>query len=250
MRIEFYAFSESSLQSIMIPSQGQSIDGSAFCGVNLSKCLIEPDNQRFICDKTFLLDVADHRLIRNFLASFHITIPRDIEILGSSCFRECKSFSSISFESNSRVMRIESYAFSESSLQSIVIPSSVEIFGSSCFQLCESLSSSSFESNSRLKRIESGAFSDCHLSIVIPSTVVFVVCDAGPDLSQLGFSDPNSCPMFDRWRRLRKSEITVDFQRIMGFASGLPHFRDFVFDPSGFEEGSIIGWNKGNSTQI
>jgi hypothetical protein len=53
---------------------------------------------------------------------------------------------------------------------------------------------------------------------------------------------------------LRKSGITVDFQRILGFASYLPCFKDFVLDPSGFEEGfeegSAIGRNKGVSTQI
>jgi TPR repeat protein len=78
----------------------------------------------------------------------------------------------ISFESNSRLIRIESDAFSESSLQSIVIPMSVEILGSSCFSFCRSLSSISFESNSRLIRIESRAFSDSSLqSIMIPMNV-------------------------------------------------------------------------------
>jgi hypothetical protein len=85
---------------------------------------------------------------------------------------------------------------------------------------------------------------------VIPSTVAFVAYDAYPDLSQLSLSDPDSCPMFDRWRRLRQSGITVDFQRILGFASSLPSFKDFVLDPSGFEEKAVIGRNKGVSTQI
>jgi hypothetical protein len=65
--------------------------------------------------------------------------------------------------------QIDSNAFSESSLQSIVIPSSVEILGSSCFSRCQSLSSISFESNSRLTRIDSTAFSSSSLqSIIIP----------------------------------------------------------------------------------
>jgi hypothetical protein len=37
----------------------------------------------------------------------HVTIPCDIEILGSSCFSECQSLSSISFESNSP-LRVDS----------------------------------------------------------------------------------------------------------------------------------------------
>jgi hypothetical protein len=165
--------------------------------------LIESDNRRFAFDKTFLLDVVDHRLIRNFSVSSHITIPRDIEILGSSCFLGCQLLSSISFESNSRQ-----------------------------------------------KRVESGAFCGCHISIVIPSTVVFITDDAHDNFFQLSLSDPDFCPMFDRWRRLRKSGITVDFQRILGFASYLPCFKDFVLDPSGFEGKAVIGRNKGMSTQI
>jgi hypothetical protein len=85
---------------------------------------------------------------------------------------------------------------------------------------------------------------------VIPSTVVFVAYDADPGVLQLSLSDPDSCPMFDRWRCLRKSGITVDFQRILGFASYLSCFKDFVLDPSGFEEKSVIGRNIGVSTQI
>jgi hypothetical protein len=68
--------------------------------------------------------------------------------------------------------RIQSEAFSFSSLQSIVIPNGVEILYSACFSDCESLSSLSFESNSRLTRIESKGFSDSSLrSIVIPCNV-------------------------------------------------------------------------------
>jgi hypothetical protein len=68
--------------------------------------------------------------------------------------------------------RIESSAFSFSSLESIEIPRNVEILGSLCFNGCQSLSSISFESNSRLTRIESSAFSFSSLeSIEIPRNV-------------------------------------------------------------------------------
>jgi hypothetical protein len=129
----------SSLQSIVLPSQVQLIDGS-FGSVNLSKCLIESVNRRFVFDKILLLTVVDHRFIRNFSGSFHIIIPHD------------NSF-------------------------------------------------------------------------------------------QLLLSDPSSCAMFHRRRRLRKSGITVDFQGILRFASCLPHLKDFVLDLSGFEERSVIDRN-------
>jgi serine/threonine protein kinase len=56
--------------------------------------------------------------------------------------------------------------------------------------------------------------------------------------------------MFDRWQCLRQSGITVDFQQILGFASSLPRFKDFVLDLSGFEEKSVIGRNDRVSSEI
>jgi hypothetical protein len=83
-----------------------------------------------------------------------------------------KSVCIISFESESRLTRIKSSAFSFSSLQSIIIPRSVEILCWRCFSSCESLSSISFESESRLRRIDSNAFSFSSLqSIIIPRNV-------------------------------------------------------------------------------
>jgi hypothetical protein len=136
--------------------------------------------------------------ICDFSDSSHVEIPSDVEILGSSCFSDCESLSSISFASNSRLTRIGSFAFSNSSLESIVIPSTVQILDSSCFSNCESLLSISFESNSRLRRIESKAFDGVDFMIVIPSTVMFVAFDAMPNPYQVSIVDCDSCPEFDR----------------------------------------------------
>jgi hypothetical protein len=77
--------------------------------------------------------------------------------------------------------RIESGAFSNSSLRSILIPRNVEILGSKCFYGCTSLSSITFESNSQLtsnvglKVIPELAFWLSGLiSIVIPATIRIV----------------------------------------------------------------------------
>jgi hypothetical protein len=71
--------------------------------------------------------------------------------------------------------RIESEAFYESSLESILIPMNVEILGSKCFSSCESLSSIVFESNSHFTRIEWEAFYGSSLeSILIPMKVEIV----------------------------------------------------------------------------
>jgi uncharacterized protein YuzB (UPF0349 family) len=146
-RIESAVFYESTLQSIVIPRNVQFIDGSAFVDVTLSSISIESGNDIFVIEKDFLIDILHHKLIRNFSKSLKIELGSDIEILGLRCFSYCKSLSSITFESNSHLTEIESEAFHDSTLQSILIPRTVEIIGSYCFRSCKSLSSITFESN-------------------------------------------------------------------------------------------------------
>jgi hypothetical protein len=150
-------------------------------------------------------------------------IPSSVELLGLSCFSGCQLLSSITFESNSRLARIESETFSYSSLRSIVIPSNVEILGSKCFYACQSLSSITFELPSRLTRIESEAFLYSSLrSIVIPSTILFLASNAVSTISQISLADGDSSPEFDQWRQMRNNDITVDFQRVVGVGFALP----------------------------
>jgi uncharacterized protein YuzB (UPF0349 family) len=225
-RIESEAFSHSSLQSIVIPRNVRFIDGSAFIGVILLSISIESGNNLFVMANEFLLDIIHHKLIHNFSTSSTIEIANNVEILGSKCFSYCQSLSSITFESNSHLTRIESSAFSGSSLASIMIPNSVEILGSRCFSYCKSLSSITFESNSRLTRIESSAFSFSSLqSLVIPSTILFVASDAVDTDIQISLIDGDSCPEFDRWLQLTRSGMVVDFRRIVKVDSGLAHLK-------------------------
>jgi hypothetical protein len=54
-------------------------------------------------------------------------LPSSVEVLGERCFSHCGSLSSITFESGSRLSRIEKWTFSQTGLIDIVIPSSVEV---------------------------------------------------------------------------------------------------------------------------
>jgi hypothetical protein len=115
-------------------------------------------------------------------------IPCSVEVLGPFCFKTCRSLLSLSFESPSRLRRIELGTFALSSLESIVIPCTTEVLGPSCFEWCLSLSSVAFESPSRLRRIESNAFSWSSLqSIVIPRSVEFI------DVSAFYDAELSSC---------------------------------------------------------
>jgi hypothetical protein len=90
-----------------------------------------------------------------------VTIPCHVQILCSFCVSDCKSLSSISFETESELTRIESSAFYSCSLKSITIHRHVQILCSYCFSYCKSFSSISFETESELARIELYAFHCC-----------------------------------------------------------------------------------------
>jgi predicted transcriptional regulator len=174
-RIEPSAFSNSSLPSIVIPRTVEIIDGSAFSNCEGLLISIEEGSEHLAIDGYFLQSFDRSILIRYFGCEDIVCIPRTVEIIGSYCFENCSSLSSVSIESGSLLRRIESGAFSFSSLRSIVIPRTVEIIGSFCFRYCKSLSSVLIESSSLLRRIEYWAFSNSSLpSIVIPRTVEIV----------------------------------------------------------------------------
>jgi hypothetical protein len=157
-RIESNAFSFSSLESIVIPRNVRFIDGSAFIRVPLSSISIESGNEIFVIENDLLIDVLHHKLIRNFSRSSTIEIGRNVEILGSHCFSSCFSLSSITFESNSHLTRIESSAFHESQLPYILIPSFIFFIASdavdftSQIRLVEAYSCPEFDRWLELKR--------------------------------------------------------------------------------------------------
>jgi hypothetical protein len=78
-----------------------------------------------------------------------IILPASIEVLGEKCFSECRSLSSITFESGSRLSRIGKMAFLKTGLVEMIHPASIEVLGANCFSECSSLISVTFESGSR-----------------------------------------------------------------------------------------------------
>jgi hypothetical protein len=87
-----------------------------------------------------------------------IIFPSSIEVLGETCFHDCRALSSVRFESRSRLSRIECPAFFGTGLIEIILPSSVEVLGEKCFYMCGSLSPITFESGSRLREIGEDVF--------------------------------------------------------------------------------------------
>jgi hypothetical protein len=91
-----------------------------------------------------------------------------------------------------------------------------------------------------LKRIDSLAFVGCAVRLLLPSTLVFLAHDAHPDPTHLSLSDADSCPAFDRWRRLRANGVAVDFRRIVSAGPLKP----CPLDLTEYEEGSVIGTSR------
>jgi hypothetical protein len=79
---------------------------------------------------------------------------------------------------------------------------------------------------------------------------LFVAFNAVDFLSQIRFVDDDSSPEFDRWLRLRRSGVRVDFRRIQRVDFGLRCLRDYVVNLSVFEEKSNIGEYGEVSNQI
>jgi hypothetical protein len=172
-RIEESAFDRSGLKSIEIPGSVTFIDGSAFALLSLNSVSVSPDNIRFRVRDSFLEDFDGSTIYRYFGSCRSIEIPSSVVVLGKASFCWCESLESVTFESDSRLERIEESAFGESGLKSILIPSSVIVLGKASFYGCNSLESVTFESDSRLERIEEFVFSRSGLkSILIPSSVV------------------------------------------------------------------------------
>ena len=74
-----------------------------------------------------------------------VTVGNTVTELSNSCFLDCSSLSSITFDSNNSVISLGTLCFQNcSSLTSITIPESVISLGSSCFQNCSSLTSITF----------------------------------------------------------------------------------------------------------
>jgi hypothetical protein len=116
---------------------------------------------------------------KRFMSGYHtrVWIPSSVEVIYECSFNEYISLSSVTFDDDSKLTRLEHRAFWSSGLTSIHIPSSVELICERCFSRCSSLSSVTFDDDSKLTRLERWAFASSALtSIHIPSSVE-VICE-------------------------------------------------------------------------
>jgi hypothetical protein len=174
-RIDSQAFFRCwSLYSICIPSNVDSIDGSAFSESGILAIRVAEGNRHFRVSGEFLTSFDGTSLIRYFGRDSEVKIGCAIERICVGSFSKCKHLRELEFESPSRVRSIEGQAFEECRmLESICIPASVEIISEGSFVKCQNLAEVRIEMGSQLRRIESESFAGCSslVSISVPRSV-------------------------------------------------------------------------------
>jgi hypothetical protein len=177
-RIEEYAFSGSDLTELLFPNSIQFLSGSAIAVLSLNTVSFWPGQCAFQVHELFIEDIGGRSLVHYFGGLSAVMIESRIEILCEFCFYKCNSLTSVTFESNSKLQRIEESAFQSSSLTRIDIPASVEVLCRACFSACESLTCVTFESNSKLQRIEEYVFLWSGLRTIQVPASVEVLCNS------------------------------------------------------------------------
>ena len=204
--IGHYAFAESALESIEIPSSVIELGDNCFCDcrslryvrfmpggnwwrIVLSALVaigddpidVEDDVSRYLAswivdeddndDYVFnIKKVGKHAFASTAISS--IAIPASVEEIGDHCFRRCGSLREVRFAEGCHVKKIGESAFADSGLESIEIPQSVEVLAADCFSGCASLSCVTFVGGSHVRMMGAYAFAKSGLaSIEIPSSV-------------------------------------------------------------------------------
>nr|WP_325231713.1 leucine-rich repeat domain-containing protein [uncultured Oscillibacter sp.] len=118
-----------------------------------------------------------------------VVIPEGVKEIGPEAFCDCPSLQSVTIPEG--VREISSYAFGESSIQSVTIPKSVRSIGRSAFSDCENLTSVTFQDREDAEGIELDIFGNCSniTNVTIPRCVVeiaFVLFEDTKWLKSLG----------------------------------------------------------------
>jgi hypothetical protein len=161
-------FFDSKLCSLNIPRNVFRVHSSILR--RLKNISIEPHNRNFAIESSVLYNSAKTTLLRAFARWGDVEILPTAETLAEFCFADSATISSIVIGPS--VRHIESFAFTQSSLQYVRISRTVEVVGVSCFAKCESLSEVFFEIRSSLTVLPESCFERTRLaSIEIPSKV-------------------------------------------------------------------------------
>jgi hypothetical protein len=131
--IEDFCFSETSLKHICLPNELEFLNGTVFSGCPIESITFQSTNRRFYASDEFLVDLIQFRLVRYFGKSTEVALARSIRILDSLCFANSK-LERLSFESDSKLVRIDDRCFYRCPMKVIWIPRHVDFIAGSAFQ--------------------------------------------------------------------------------------------------------------------
>jgi hypothetical protein len=159
-RIEERAFKDTTLKELIIPADVTFLAGSVFLDLNRESIKFAPSLIHYDFNGMFLQDLSGRSVIRYFGTQMEIAMNSSVEVIGDFCFFVyppdskllrieksafqpdwIKSLTSVTFDTDSCLSRIDSSAFTASGLTSIHIPPVVTMISRMCFDSCQFLAS-------------------------------------------------------------------------------------------------------------
>ena len=190
--IRSYAFRNSGLTSIVIPSSVHSVEKYAFFEChNLENAIISNRLKSidfYVFGRCGLTSVTIPESVTSIenSAFFYcsrldsITIPGSVTTIGGQAFKGCSSLSSLKFEEG--LSRIQSYAFKDcTSLDSVSFPNSLQVIGSEAFAGC---SLKEIIIGEEISTISENAFGSCS-----NITTVYCLARSAPSTSSNAFAN-------------------------------------------------------------
>jgi hypothetical protein len=165
------------LTFLSLPASVKLIEPAAFSSSGIRQIAVGPGNLHFRVVGDYLMDFPGVSIVHYFGTGSIVTIPDQVETIGSDSFLRCRTITALQFGPKSVLSTIEYRAFEGcENLISISIPASVETLSALCFRICQQLTEVQFASGSRLKRIGDQGFALCSrlTSITLPSSIEFL----------------------------------------------------------------------------